>query len=142
MSRTQRDKNGLRNSGSHAFPDIPRGPEKARHGNGDDCFEAMCRHHEVQRQGFAARSAPTEARLPATNAPPGVSEAGDIIYGAEAIARFIFDDYGERGPKKCRRRVFHLWNHHRDRKERAGFFKLKGTLCLSKSLWRKFHGLF
>jgi hypothetical protein len=38
-------------------------------------------------------------------------------------------------------RVFNLWAHYRDRKEQAGFFKLKGALCLSISQWLKFHGL-
>jgi hypothetical protein len=75
-------------------------------------------------QGAAAASPP---------APP----AGDIIYGAKAIARFLFDDDSNRS----RRRVFNLWSHYRDRKEQAGFFKLKGALCLSKSKWMAFHGL-
>lgn len=143
MSRTQRHKNGLRNSGSHAFPDIPHRPERTRQGNGDECFEAMQRHHERQRQGFAARSIPTDPALPATSAPAGGngSQAGDIIYGAEAIARFIFDDCDAVEPRRARRRVYHLWNHYRDRKEAAGFLKLNGALCLSKSKWRKFHGL-
>jgi hypothetical protein len=65
------------------------------------------------------------------------SDTADIIYGARAIARFIFgvDD------NRARRRVFNLWTHYRDREERAGFFKLKGALCLSRSQWRSFHGL-
>jgi hypothetical protein len=140
MSRIQRDKNGLRNDGSHTFPDIPCRPEKARHGSGDDCFEAMCRHHERQRQGS---SSPPAAGVPISpaNGTGGGSPAGDIIYGAEAIAKFIFDDYAERDPKQCRRRVYHLWNHYRDRNDRAGFLKLNGALCLSKSQWRNFHGL-
>jgi hypothetical protein len=63
--------------------------------------------------------------------------AGDVIYGAKAIARYLFDDDSNRS----RRRVFNLWNHYRDRNERAGFFKLKGALCLSKSQWTAFHRL-
>lgn len=143
MSRTQRYKNGLRNSGSHAFPDIPHRPVRARHGNGDECFEAMLRHHKRQQQGVDARSIPTDPALPATSASTGGSgsDAGDIIYGAEAIAAYMYDDYNVSTAKECRRRVYHHWNYYRDRKERAGFFKLKGTLCLSKSQWRKFHGL-
>ena len=62
---------------------------------------------------------------------------GDIIYGAKAIAGYIFGESDNRS----RRRVFNLWNHYRDRNERAGFFKLKGALCLSKSQWQAFHGL-
>ncbi|MEA2992802.1 MAG: hypothetical protein QOD40_1722 [Alphaproteobacteria bacterium] len=62
---------------------------------------------------------------------------GDIIYGARAIAEFLFDD----GSDTARRRVFGQWAFHHARKERAGFFKMKGALCLSKSQWRKFHGL-
>jgi hypothetical protein len=64
-------------------------------------------------------------------------DGGDIIYGAKAIAWFLFADDGNR----ARRRVFNLWAHYSARKEKAGFFKLKGAVCLSKSLWRKFHGL-
>ena len=68
---------------------------------------------------------------------PAPADPGDIIYGAKAIARFLFGEDGNR----ARRRVFNLWAHYRERKERAGFFKLKGALCLSKSQWRGFHGL-
>jgi hypothetical protein len=65
------------------------------------------------------------------------STPGDIIYGAKAIARYIFGEDGSR----ARRRVFNLWTHYRDREEKAGFFKLKGALCLSVLQWKKFHGL-
>lgn len=86
----------------------------------------------VQRHQSPVPHAPplsvvTEA-LPIRDAP------GDIIYGAKAIALFIFgtDD------NRTRRRVFNLWSHYRDRKEDAGFFKLKGAVCLSKSQWQRF----
>jgi hypothetical protein len=62
---------------------------------------------------------------------------GDIVYGARAIAKFIFSD----ASNTARRRVFNLWAFHQAREERAGFFKMKGGLCLSKSQWRAFHGL-
>jgi hypothetical protein len=71
---------------------------------------------------------------PPTGGPP---IRGDTIYGARAIADFIFNDAGD----TARRRVFNLWAFYRDRHERAGFFKLKGGLCLSISRWRSFHGL-
>jgi hypothetical protein len=67
----------------------------------------------------------------------GTTDAGDVIFGAKAIAFFIFGDDSNRS----RRRVFNLWAHYSARKERAGFFKLKGALCLSKKQWREFHGL-
>jgi hypothetical protein len=90
---------------------------------------AIERHHGHQVASAASR--PIE--------PPvhGDADPGDIIYGARAIARFIFAEDSNR----ARRRVFNLWTHYRDRQERAGFFKLKGALCLSKSQWRGFHGL-
>ncbi len=69
--------------------------------------------------------------------PLGGGDGGDIIYGGKACALFIFGDDSNR----ARRRVFNLWTHYKARKERAGFFKLKGALCLSKSQWRRFHGL-
>ena len=99
------------------------------------CFRAMQRHAEGKepRRITIAVTAPAETAIP-VQIKPG---AGDIIYGAKAIARYLFDDDGNRS----RRRVFNLWNHYRDRKERAGFFKLKGALCLSKSQWQDFHGL-
>ncbi len=143
MSRTQRDANSLRNSGSHAFPDIPQKPESVPRGTANDCFEAMRRHHERQRQGVSACSIPAEPVSPVPNADGAgrKNQAGDIIYGADAIARFVFADYGEFGARKARRRVYHLWNHYRDRREPAGFLKLNGALCLSRSQWRRFHGL-
>ena len=91
----------------------------------DDRLSAIQRHH-----------APTS--LPSSRPTPSNEHAsGDIIYGAKAIALYLFgaDD------TRTRRRVFNLWCHYRDRKEKAGFFKLKGALCLSKSQWRQFHGL-
>ncbi|HZY74360.1 MAG TPA: hypothetical protein VFE22_14730 [Edaphobacter sp.] len=66
-------------------------------------------------------------------------ESGDIIYGAPAIARYIFKDDAHQ--RRAERRVYNLAAHHRGRKEAAGFFKMKGALCLSKSQWRKFHRL-
>ena len=76
---------------------------------------------------------PESVAVPVHKNPPG-----DIVYGARAIARYLFEDDSNR----ARRRVFNLWNHFRDRKERVGFFKLKGALCLSKSEWQAFqdHG--
>lgn len=67
----------------------------------------------------------------------GGNDGGDVIYGARGIAVFLFGDASNR----ARRRVFHLWSYYRDRKEKAGFFKLKGALCLSKAQWKAFHGL-
>lgn len=88
--------------------------------------------------GNAAMTAAPAGLAPASTAPVApTAPHGDIIYGAKAIARFLFDDDGNRS----RRRVFNLWSHYRDRKEQAGFFKLKGALCLSKSKWLAFHGL-
>jgi hypothetical protein len=74
-----------------------------------------------------------------SGAPPGyvAAEEGDILYGAKAIARYIFGDDSNRS----RRRVFNLWAHYQHSKQRTGFLKLKGALCLSKSQWRAFHGL-
>jgi len=93
----------------------------------DACFAAMERHN--------ARKPPSPPQPPPGPVPAGSS---DIIYGGRAIAAYIFPD---EDPERTRRRVFGLWAYHRDRKERAGFFKLKGALCLSKSQWRSFHGL-
>jgi hypothetical protein len=93
-----------------------------------------------------AQRTAADARLPCSGSPPNGGGRppvgprppvpGDIIYGARAIARFLFDD-----DSTCaRRRVFNLWAHYRDRQEPTGLFKLKGALCLSKSQWLKFHG--
>lgn len=60
-----------------------------------------------------------------------------MIYGARAVALYLFNDDSNR----ARRRVFNLWTHYRDRKESAGFFKLKGALCLSKSQWEQWQAL-
>lgn len=105
------------------------------------CFAAMQRHHAqghpaAARAGILALSAASgdQGEKRPTMPPPA---PGDIIYGARAIARFLFGEDGN----TARRRVFNLWIHYRDRQERAGFFKLKGALCLSKKQWRDFHGL-
>ena len=83
---------------------------------------------------------PSSVSVTAAASPPQTSPSdtdGDIIYGAKAIALYLFNADDNR----TRRRVFNLWSHYRDRKEKAGFFKLKGALCLSKSQWRSFYGL-
>lgn len=104
----------------------------------NECFAAAERHHVRQ----TATSLPPP-RLTAMETPDGgkiaasATDAGDVIFGAKAIAFYIFGDDSNRS----RRRVFNLWAHYSARKERAGFFKLKGALCLSKKLWREFHGL-
>lgn len=95
----------------------------------DACFEAVQRHHDPKPLPVLKAHAATQEKATAN--------VGDIIYGARAIALYIFADDGNR----ARRRVFHLWAHYSGRKERAGFFKLKGALCLSKAQWRSFHGL-
>jgi hypothetical protein len=111
----------------------------------DACFGAMLRHNERNAGPVSAR--PSEASSadaqptgdgskPAAMSPAREAEA-DIVYGARAIAKFIFGDPSN----TARRRVFNLWIFHKQRKERAGFFKMKGGLCLSKSKWRAFHGL-
>lgn len=107
-----------------------------RHGSADDCFEAMVRHHARLRQAAAVQAAPTCSEFGPGRAAHG-EETGDIIYGAKAIALFIFGDDSNR----ARRRVFNLWAHYRDRKESAGFLKLNGAVCLSRRQWRAFHGL-
>jgi hypothetical protein len=97
----------------------------------DECFKAMQRRAAAGKP-IAIHPAPAEA-APSPKAAP----AGDVIYGARAIAKFIFDDDSDR----ARRRVFNLWTYYGSREERAGFFKLKGAVCLSKSQWLSFHGL-
>lgn len=99
----------------------------------DRCFDAMKRHAAAM-----GGSAPPPGN-PKPPPPPVTKQGtpGDVIYGARAIAKFIFDDDSNR----ARRRVFNLWTYYSSRKERAGFFKLKGALCLSKSQWLAFHGL-
>jgi hypothetical protein len=111
-----------------------------RHGSADDCFDAMARHHDRLRYEAIAKSAGVASPARTSEGPhvaPLAPEHGDILYGAKAIALFIFGDDGDRS----RRRVFNLWAHYRDRKEAAGFLKLNGAVCLSKSKWTAFHGL-
>jgi hypothetical protein len=112
----------------------------------DACFEAMIRHNgrrdrpPSDAKGTAPPTCPSGPEVekggPAA-LPRGKNVEGDIVYGARAIAQFIFGDTSN----TARRRVFNLWAFHRRRKERAGFFKMKGGLCFSKSQWRTFHGL-
>ncbi|RED25772.1 hypothetical protein BJ123_1305 [Rhodopseudomonas thermotolerans] len=109
-----------------------------RPASADECFDAMARHHERVRMDGALKSAPAPAPIHETAKGAVVKpDNGDILYGAKAIALFIFGNDDNRS----RRRVFNLWAHYRDRKEAAGFLKLNGAVCLSKSQWRAFHGL-
>lgn len=110
------------------------------HATAADRFTDMERQHERGKRSPAHIG--NGAATPAAEERAGGghrtgTDGGDIIYGAKAIAWFLF---GEDGNRACRR-VFNLWAHYRARKEKAGFFKLKGALCLSKTLWRRFHGL-
>lgn len=93
-------------------------------------FAAMERHHARQHPTASAPPPPV-APVPA----PGIE--GDVIYGGLAIAQFLFG----KADTRTRRRVFGLAQHYLARKEKAGFFKLKGALCLSRSQWLTFHGL-
>lgn len=115
------------------------GSRLSRVGSADECFDAMARHHERTRieGALKAAAAPSPSLPTETTNPAAKPEQGDILYGAKAIAAFIFgaDD------NRSRRRVFNLWAHYRDRKEASGFLKLNGAVCLSKSKWRAFHGL-
>lgn len=114
------------------------GSRLRRPASADECFEAMARHNERIRMDGVLK--PASMPSPAPEATKGAAvkpDNGDILYGAKAIARFIFGDDDNRS----RRRVFNLWAHYRDRKEAAGFLKLNGAVCLSKSQWRAFHGL-
>jgi hypothetical protein len=107
----------------------------------EDRFAAAERHHARSQMASTPLWPNDASGLSGTvangSAGTGAADAGDIIYGAKAIAFFIFGDDGNRS----RRRVFNLWAHYSARKERAGFFKLKGALCFSKAQWRAFHGL-
>jgi hypothetical protein len=99
----------------------------------------MLRHHDRLRAEKAAPEPPPPSPPPTAAAPS--QAGGDILYGAHAIAMYLFPDDYENEPRRTRRRVFNLWTYYRDRRAKAGFFKLKGALCLSKTQWRAFHGL-
>jgi hypothetical protein len=103
----------------------------------DACFDAMRRHNGRQTPPALVAASPASAAPVPAPVSSGGNIEGDIVYGARAIAKFIFGDAGN----TARRRVFNLWAFHQAREERAGFFKMKGGLCLSKSQWRAFHGL-
>lgn len=124
------------------------------HPTGAECFEAMRRHHSrgkreltLQHVGDSIAAQPA-ATIPASGAgngkviasAPAGSDGGDILYGAMAIARFMFPIDFDENRRRARRRVFNLWAFYEKRKERSGFLKLKGALCLSKAQWRKYHG--
>jgi hypothetical protein len=112
----------------------------------DACFEAMIRHNGRNSQtpsgpkGTPPRGGPRGPEVEnggQAALPGGKNVEGDIVYGARAIAKFMFGD----ASNTARRRVFNLWSFYQRREERAGFFKMKGGVCLSKSQWRTFHGL-
>lgn len=102
----------------------------------EEAFAAMLRHHT--RQFLASPGGPLKPPPPPP--PPtdfASGDEGDIIYGARAVGQFLFG----KSDNTTRRRVYCLAQFFLARKEKAGFFKLKSAICLSKSQWRKFHGL-
>jgi hypothetical protein len=101
---------------------------------GDDSFKAMRRHVLATSARLPVPAKVAPAAAPAV---PKLAENADVVYGARAIAGYLFGDCSVR----ARRRVFCLAAHYKERDERAGFFKLKGALCLSKKQWLAFHGL-
>ena len=131
-----RDANGPKNA--------PQSPTTRRspHGTADDCHRASCQHYErTHRSGASLAQVERPRPLDVagggnSGGPPSFDPRpirGDLIYGAAAIAAFLFD--GESG-KKARRRVYNLWVFHRDRNDPAGFLKMKGALVLSISQHR------
>lgn len=110
----------------------------------EERLAVMQRHHERAKArtvpAVASAAAPPPSPPPPAAAlrPPALHlpGPGDIVYGARAIALYLFGDDSNR----ARRRVFSLWAHYSQTKEPVGFFKLKGALCLAKSRWQKFHG--
>jgi hypothetical protein len=115
---------------------------------GDSCFEAMVRHAEHQKRTLAVAGGGSGRRPPPPPPPPpsAPDEDGDIVWSARGIAKWLFGD--ERNA--ARKRVFHLWDlvkQQREEDEAAGrsadeatdtipFFRVEGTLCLSKSEFR------
>ncbi|HEX3861121.1 MAG TPA: hypothetical protein VHY35_05460 [Stellaceae bacterium] len=89
--------------------------------------------------GDGGEKPPRNIGTGADEQPDRSDEHGDTIYGARAIAAFIFADNDN--PQRARRRVYNLAVHYKARNQNAGFFRLMGALCLSKKQWRRFHGL-
>lgn len=110
-----------------------RTPSSGHATTADESFREMERHVRpgsgIRSGGPPAPPAPPPGSPPREPPPP----PGDIIYGALAIALYLFGE----ATKTTRRRVYNLGDHYG---ERAGFLKLKGALCLSKSRWARFHG--
>ena len=92
------------------------------------------------------RTRPEVPLRPRTDAPQPVSngagrqppdkppEDGDILYGARACGKWLFDDDSDAACK----RIFHIWSVVRGTKRNPGFFKLGATICLSKAAFRAF----
>ena len=131
---------------------IPYRTNSTRPTTPDASHNAMQRHH-ARLQRDTATVIPPDAVHPLPAAIGGQGGSGDggppgraggsaprgeiIIYGARKIALELFGEVTD----QARRRVYDLADHYLKRKEAAGFFKLKGALCLYLSVWRKFHGL-
>lgn len=100
----------------------------------DACFAAMERKAQWNGgRGGGSSSPPAPPPPPAASVHETPRPPADIIYGAIAIAIYLFGE----ATKTTRRRVYGLGEHYGTA---AGFFKLKGALCLSKSRWARFHG--
>jgi hypothetical protein len=131
--------------------DVANAVLRSSRAGADECFSAMVRHNEQQklvRGGTRLRPADQVDSVlrdnivtasvggGAKSPPPALAEFsdhdGDVIYGARACAKWLFNDDSD----AARKRVFHLWATYRDSADGPGFFKLGATICLLKSAFR------
>jgi hypothetical protein len=114
-------------------PKSNRTPSPGHLTTADESFRTM-EGQAPAGMGHRSGGPPPSSPAPPAGAPPREPPPppGDLIYGAMAIAAYLFGEAN----KTTRRRVFNLWSHYG---KRAGFRKLKGALCLSKTRWAEFN---
>jgi hypothetical protein len=105
---------------------------------GDACHEAMRRHHDKSHDQ-SRKGVSTPRIIQSLNAHVHVereNDSGDLIYSAREIANWWWSDPSN----KARKKVYHIWSFYRQDEEQENdpipFFKMAGTLCLSKKSFR------
>lgn len=101
----------------------------------DACFEAMVRHNKRQRTNGGDREVMSRSAAGGMGGGggggqvAGIGEPGDLVHGARACAKLIYNDTSN----AARKRVYNLWYIRRETKKGPPIFKIGASLVISRS---------